>query len=166
MKRNRKKGNSEKAAGKSGSVHAAAGPQAEEPTYSRWAAFEAAVLSKVKDPKKCMKVIAQRQARVDDDSNEADLVAAHIRKKLKDNSEDPDTCCIFFMTPEITRWLQEATGTKLPINKATPYLRALAIPELRYTKKNGVPGWVWRGPRAKAKQSAVAFSKLGFFPSY
>jgi hypothetical protein len=138
--------------------------QQDEPAFSRWALFEGAVLSKVEDPAKCKRVIAQRQSQVDDDSNEADLVAAYIRKKLRDKQQNPGTCCIFFTTAEITAWLQEATGTKLAINKATPYLRTLAIAELRYTKKNGVPGWVWRCPEGRPGKAATMFSKLGYIP--
>jgi hypothetical protein len=139
-------------------------PQGGGGTFSRWAKFEEAVLAKVEDPEKCKKVIALRQAQIDDDANEADLVAAYLRAQLREQKEDPETCCVFMTTPEITKWLQDAIGSKLPINKATPYLRTLAIPELRYSKKDGVPGWVWRGRKAPVGATAKVFSKLPFDP--
>jgi hypothetical protein len=153
-----------KAEKQSGSIHVAAEPQQGEATFSRWALFEKEVLAKVKDPEKCKAVIAQRQAHIDDDSHEADLVAAYIRLRLCDERQNPDSCCFFFTTAEITTWLQQATGTKLPINKATPFLRHLSIPELTYSKKNGVPGWVWRGRKASKEQKSIVFSKLRFIP--
>ena len=134
------------------------------PSFSRWAAFEKAVLSKLNEPRECLRVIAQRQQQIDDDSNEADLVAAYIRKRLTDHNLDPDTCHVYMTTAEITDWLREAIGTKLPVNKATPFLRALAIVELRYTKRNGAPGWAWRGRNSKDTKGASVLSRLGIIP--
>ncbi len=138
-------------------------PQAET-TFTRWSSFEKAVLSKVANPEACKKLIAERQAEVDDDSNETDLVVDFFRQKLRDENQNPDTCCLFFTTAEITDWLQKATGNNLPINKATPYLRALSIAELSYSKKTGRPGWVWRGSHAKPKKTATMFNKLRLIP--
>ena len=138
--------------------------QKDEPAFSRWALFERAVLSKVANPEECKRVIALRQSQVDDDANEADLVAAHLRKRLRDKVQDPDTCCLFFTTAEITAWLQEATGTKLPINKTTRTCDLRQYAELSYSKKNGVPGWVSRGRGARPKAIATMFSKLGHTP--
>src|SRR4051794_28554899 len=107
MKMKDKKGKPAKAAEaskKSASLHADVKPEKAEPVFSRWALFEEAVLSKVKTPEKCKKVIAQRQSQVDDDSCEADLVGAHIRNKLRAKKQDPATCAIFFTTAEITDW--------------------------------------------------------------
>ena len=146
----------------------ATGPGGKHPEvaspYSRWAAFEEQVLARVEDPEKCMEVIARRQSQVDADSNEADLVAAYFRQQLHEARQDPQRCCVFLSTAEITKWLQEAIGSKLPINKTTPYLRALGIPQLRYTKKNGAPGWVWRGAKAPVGATAKAFRTLDCDP--
>jgi hypothetical protein len=129
-------------------------------TYSRWAPFEKAVLAKLTNYAECLTVIAQRQAQVDDDSNEADLVKAHLQKRLRDHELDPETCCVFFTTAELAAWVQEAIGSKLAINKTTPYLRTLGVAEMRYSKKSGVPGWVWRGLQARPGEPAKAFGKL------
>lgn len=134
--------------------------------YTRWAAFEHAVLAKVSDPDKCRKVISRRQTEIDDDSKEADLVAAYVRSKLQRAKLDPDTCCVYWTSAEVTEWLVAATGAKIPVNRATPYLRALSIPELRYTKKNGVPGWIWRGARAKKSATSVVFRKLKYIAAF
>jgi hypothetical protein len=131
---------------------------------SRWALFEDDVLSKVKNPEDCKRIIAQRQAQVDDDSHEADLVASFIRKKLQDNRQDADTCCLFFTTAEIAAWVNEALDSRKPLanNKVTPYLRPLGIRELRTSKRDGVPGWVWRGRAAKPGQTPISFSRLPY----
>jgi hypothetical protein len=132
--------------------------------YTRWAAFERAVLSKVADPQKCRETILRRQQEVDADANESDLVAAYFRVQLRKRELDPETCVIYWTTAEVTEWLAAATGTKLPVNKATPYLRTLSIAELRYTKKTGVPGWVWRGRKAGKAQQPIVYSKLPYIP--
>src|SRR5262245_11576821 len=75
------------------------------PEFSRWALFEAQVLAKVKFPEKCKKVIAKRQSQVDDDSTEAELVAACIRLKIRQKGQNPEVCCLFWTTAEITVWL-------------------------------------------------------------
>jgi hypothetical protein len=135
----------------------------QEAPYTRWAAFEDAVLAKVKGPDRCRELIRKRQAEVDDEANEADLVAAHFRLELREHDLDPARCCVFLSTAEVAEWLA-AAGIKIALNKITTYLNTLTIPELRYTKKNGVPGWVWRGPKAEKKARAVMFSRLPYVP--
>lgn len=132
--------------------------------FTRWGPFEGAVLAKLKKPARISRLIAKRQTDVDDESNEADLVASYFRRKLGNNRLDPSSCCVFLTTAEVTEFLIIATGTKIPVTRATPYLKNLVIPELAYTKKNGVPGWVWRGPKAGKKQRSVVFAKLNCIP--
>lgn len=133
-------------------------------TQTRWAAFEAAVLSKVSNPQKCLETILRRQQEVDDETTESDLVAEHFREVLRDQKCDPDTCCVYWTTAEMANMLNAAIGVKTPINKVTPFLRILAIPELKYSKKDGKPGWVWRGAKAKPNQSSAVFAKLKCLP--
>src|SRR4051794_7800276 len=93
------------------------GPSEEPASFSRWAMFEKGVLSKVEHTEECKQVIAERQAQVDDEANEADLVAAHFRAQLREHRLDPETCRVFFTTAELTEWLVQATGMKsLAIN--------------------------------------------------
>jgi hypothetical protein len=130
--------------------------------FTRWSAFEAAVLAKLCDPDSCRETILRRQGEVDDETNEAELVASHFRSELRVRGQDPAACCVFLTTGEATEWVQEATGAKIPITRTTPYLRTLAIVELRYTKKNGVPGWIWKGLKAGRKDKSVPLSTLRF----
>jgi hypothetical protein len=141
-------------------------PLEDQTAPSRWALFEDNVLSRVEKPEDCNRIIAQRQAQVDDDSHESDLVASFIRKKLHDNRQDADTCCLFFTIPEITAWINEALDSRksLANNKTTPYLRTLAIAELRYSKREGTPGWVWCGRSAKRGQTPISFNRLPYLP--
>jgi hypothetical protein len=59
--------------------------------YSRWSIWEQAVLSRVPDPSECQKVIEERQAEIDDDQTEADMVRAGIREELIRRGHSPDT---------------------------------------------------------------------------
>jgi hypothetical protein len=111
-------------------------------------------------------VIAQRQLDVDDDANIADLVAAYFRNQLKREGQHPETCNVFVPTTTVAEWLVAATGAKIRINRATPYLKMLSIPELRYTKQNGTPGWVWRGPQAAKTQQLVFLGAHRVSPLY
>ncbi|MEI7686804.1 MAG: hypothetical protein WCL32_17430 [Planctomycetota bacterium] len=138
--------------------------QPQAASYSRWAMFERDVLTKVGDADKCMALVAERQQQVDDDANEAELVASFIRMRIREDGHNPESCCFFFTTGEITGWVQDATGSKLPINKTTPYLRTLAITELRYSARGSGPGWVWQGKKAKANATALRYSKLRSMP--
>jgi hypothetical protein len=140
---------------------AAATPEAAAGTgsapYTRWAAFEHAVLAKLKNPDEVRATILERQREVDDERYECELVAAYIRRRLKSARYDPDTACVFMSTAELTEWLELATGDRKHVTRTTPYLTALAIPELRRSTKDGVHGWIWRGATAPRKATAEWF---------
>src|SRR5262245_33462992 len=58
--------------------------------YSRWGAWEAGVLSRVDDPAEAQKVIAERQADVDEDAGEAATVRDGFRAELLRRGHRPD----------------------------------------------------------------------------
>jgi hypothetical protein len=132
--------------------------------YTRWAVFEQAILNKLEDPQKCRETVLRRQREVDDEACESELVSAYFRSQLRRHGQDPETCCLYWTTAEVTELLNTATGMRIAVNRATHYLRALSIPQLAYTKRDGVPGWVWRGPKANRRQHPVVFSKLPYAP--
>ena len=58
--------------------------------HIRWAAWENAILSTASDPLKCQEVILQRQMEADGDQDEADLVVAELRRRLRRIGKNPE----------------------------------------------------------------------------
>lgn len=112
---------------------------------TRWAAWEAGVLSRVGLVNLCQEIIVARQAAVDDDTEERDVIADFIRDELMRNGWSPETEAVFMPSLLIAKWIGEATNQKaLPTNRASSHLATLGIPELQKSRR-GKPGWVWRG---------------------
>lgn len=130
-------------------------PGAKLPRFSRWSAWERAVLSRVADPSEAQKVVEERQREVDDDAAEADVVRSGFVAELKRHGHDPERGAVFIPAGEAARIVAEATGEKRATNKATTYLRMLAIPELRKSAESGARGWRWVGKAAAPETSAL-----------
>jgi hypothetical protein len=56
-------------------------------------------------------------------------------------------------------WLRAATKKHRGTSQATAYLQGLRIPALSKTKKDGRPGWRWRGPQAPADATMSRLEK-------
>jgi hypothetical protein len=121
---------------------------------TRWARWEQDVLSRVEDLGGCQELILARQAAIDDDENEKDLVAGHFREQLVALHWNPDTDHVFIPTGIAAQWVEAATGEKRPTNRASSYLRALGVPELRKSGDGGRRGWRWRGAGCPASTPA------------
>jgi hypothetical protein len=130
----------------------------------RWPTWQHQVLAKVNDPDKCERLNQSRQEVLDDDAHERDLVVAEFRERLLDKRVEPDRAVVFIPIFVLADWLKLATGEQKALNKVTAYLRTLAIPELRYLKRNGTPGWVWRGCKASTKAKATTFDAIATSP--
>lgn len=115
---------------------------------SRWAAWEAEVLAKVEDPQACQAAILQRQAMVDDDASEAEMVADQFRAELTRRGLDPATGYVFVPRPLARAWLEAALGEPLKMSKARAVLNGMGIPQLHESASGGTRGWCWRGPQA------------------
>lgn len=122
-------------------------------TFTRWADWEQAVLSRVNDPEKCQQLIRQRQQTVDDDATEALLVAAEFRQELQRRGFDPDTACVFVPARVAAQLLKKATGVHRATNYASRHLGMLKVSELSKTAKDSMPGWRWRGSKADEDQT-------------
>ena len=117
--------------------------------FSRWAAWEKAVLAKVDpDGKASPPLVASRQGEIDDDAEEAQLITWQFRDELQRLGHDPDCTCVFIPSKTAALWLKHATGDHWPTNRASGHLATLGIPELQKSKKNGCPGWRWGGKNA------------------
>jgi hypothetical protein len=132
------------------------GPKAELARYSRWSSWEAQVLACVEDPGACQRLTAGRQAGIDGDQEDADLVRDALVAELRARGHDPDTDVIFLPSAEAARIVNDATGEKRATNKASAYLGTLAIGELRKGSwSDGSRGWRWLGRGSSPGQAAV-----------
>jgi hypothetical protein len=98
------------------------GPKPELARYSRWGAWEQEVLACVPRADVCQVVIVKRQAEVDGDQEDSDLVRGAFVAALRTNLHDPDTQVVFIPSSEAARIVNEATGECRPTQRATSYL--------------------------------------------
>jgi hypothetical protein len=113
--------------------------------YSRWSAWEQAVLARVADPAAAQKAIEERQAALDDDQAEADVVRLAFVQELRRRRHVPEREAVWIPTAVAAAIVNQATGEKYPVNRAAVYLRTLSIQELRKCDYKGLRGWAWRG---------------------
>jgi hypothetical protein len=118
--------------------------------YSRWSAWEAAVLARVAEPAECQKVIAERQDAIDDDQAEAALVREGFVRELQRRGHDPEAEAIWIPSADAAAFVNAATGEQYPVRRASVYLATLTIRELRKSDVNGSRGWCWRGLQCPA----------------
>jgi hypothetical protein len=138
--------------------------------YARWGAWEAAILARLPEPAECQTVIAERQAAVDDDAAEMDIVREGFIEELRTNgrTEDympcfPESGAYWIATKDVGRIVNLAIGEKRFGNKATAYLKTLGVPELRESRRGRGRGWVWRGKEAarESPPAKVTFDATG-----
>lgn len=110
----------------------------------RWTTWSAFVLSKVENASRCEALILRRQVEVDDDQDEANLFAENIRRNIRRRGKKPDICHLKIPTRLIREWLAEIEPVSL--NKVTPLLKKLGIPELRRPARTSKESyWIWKG---------------------
>jgi hypothetical protein len=137
------------------------GKKAELGNFTRWSSWEKEVLACVPDPVACQKLLAERRAAVDADQEEADLVRGAFVAALTAVHHDPEKAVVFIPSAQAAQIVNEATGEVRPTQRATVFLKTLAIPELR--KGNGVDGsrgWRWIGRESEPGQAAVPFDSV------
>jgi hypothetical protein len=128
--------------------------------YSRWAAWEDAVLSRVAEPGEAQRVIEERQAAVDDDQAEADLVREAFCQELERHQHNPDTEAVWIPSVTVAKIVNEATGEKFATTRAGNYLKTLSIDELRRSDRKGQRGWAWRGQKTCPDTACVPFDDM------
>jgi hypothetical protein len=117
--------------------------------YSRWSAWEKAVLSRVAEPSDCQKVIEDRQAAIDDDQDGAEEVRAGIHAELLRRGHDPDAEKIW-VPSQVAAALVNKIENELhrPYPRAMAHLYTLNIPEIRKSNRGDRGGgctWTGRG---------------------
>ena len=102
-----------------------------------WAAWEAGVLSRVGDPKKCQQVIAERQDAIDAAAAESATVRDAFRAELERRGFDADFAAVWMPSAMVASILGAATGERYPVNRASVFLGTLSIEELRKGDREG-----------------------------
>jgi hypothetical protein len=115
--------------------------------FSRWSSWEASVLSRCANPEAAQQLIAQRQGEIDDDSAEAEVVREEFVSELRRRGHDPEAEGVRLPSKAVAEVVNQAKNDKMAPNKASAYLRTLAIPELHKSDRSGDRGWAWKGAR-------------------
>jgi hypothetical protein len=124
--------------------------------YSRWAAWEQAVLARVKDPAAAQKAIVERQGALDDDQAEADLVRQEFVRELDRRGHKPEEEAVWIPAKPAAAIVNQALDEKYPVNRAGVYLGTLTIAELRKSNRSDWGrGWCWRGARCPLDAAMV-----------
>lgn len=91
-------------------IAALRGPTFPLDQYSRWGLWERDVLEKLPDPGEAQRVIQERQAALDTDTEEVCIIEEHFRRQLLDLRYAPDTERVFIPSRIAVAWLNEATS--------------------------------------------------------
>ena len=113
--------------------------------YSRWPDFENEVMRAVDPTLEIMSTVSKRQAEIDDDDEETRLVRAQFRDELQRRGHDPDTDWVFIPSRIGAAWYLSATGERNAVNVAARRINTLGVRELKKSRRNGSPGWKWKG---------------------
>jgi hypothetical protein len=87
--------------------------------YSRWGAWERAVLARMPEPEELQRVIAERQAILDADDSEAADIEDHFRRELEKLGYDPTTDSVHVPNEVARTWYGRATGAQATTTAAT-----------------------------------------------
>lgn len=123
--------------------------------YSRWGAWEAGVLSHVNNAAECQNVVETRQAAIDDDQDEQDLIREAFREAMVQRGYCPDSQVVLFPSRLVAGIVEQATNEKRATNKTSAYLRTLGITELRKSNRATARGWIWHGKNAPSGTTAM-----------
>jgi hypothetical protein len=120
--------------------------------YSRWSTWEQAVLSRVAEPSECQAVIEERQAVVDIDQTESDIVRAGFRDELIRRGHSPDSETIWLASEDAAKLVNRIENEdRRPFNRAMSHLYTLAIPEIRRSNRGARGrGCEWVGQAARS----------------
>lgn len=87
-------------------------PQTRLPKYSRWATWEAAILSRLQNPAECLDLILARRSEVDVEEEEGNQIEELFREKLEELDYEPDRDDVFIPSKIAAMWYQDATGDR------------------------------------------------------
>jgi hypothetical protein len=93
--------------------------------HSRWATWEAQVLSKVDHPDDCLSLILDRRGAVDVEQEESEILEDYFAYKLTWLGYDPERDDVFIPNDMAARWYNEATGEQRKVTGVTRALKQL-----------------------------------------
>ena len=134
-------------------------PTGELPSYSRWATWEAAVLSRLPEPADAQKVILERQGTVDVEREEAEVIHDFFQHQLKTLRYNPELEIVFIPSAVAARWFNWATGETKNVIATSRALKQLCdegrLSGLRPNagRANG-RGFLWTGEHADVAEQA------------
>jgi hypothetical protein len=123
--------------------------------YSRWGLWEQSILAHAADPEACQAHIETRQAAVDDDQDEQDLMREVIAEAMQERGLSAASSVVLIPSRVAAELVERATGERRPVNKASAYLKTLGITELRKSDRAEARGWIWRGKGADLARPAT-----------
>ena len=94
--------------------------------YSRWAAWEEAVLCRLPKPAESQKLIIERQASCDADQDESDLIEDYFRSRLHGLGYDHERHSVRIPVTTVAQWYNLATGDKQKTQGVTKRLKQYA----------------------------------------
>ncbi len=94
--------------------------------HSRWATWEAAILSRCEHPDQCLDLILDRRGAVDVEAEESEIIEDAFAGKLAWLEYDPDTADVFIPNDLAARWFNQATGDNKRVTGVTRTLKQLA----------------------------------------
>jgi hypothetical protein len=133
-------------------------------SVSRWSSWEAEVLARMPEAATCQRVIAERQAEIDADEEELSLVREAFKRELRESGHSTESEIVFIPNPRVAEIIERATGEKRAPNRASAYLAAVGVPELRRSKRGPVKAWKWVGPDADPAAKMVEIGPRSFDP--
>lgn len=118
--------------------------------YSRWASWEKDVLSRLADPSEAQALIAERQAVVDVEQEESDIIEDFFATQLRKLGYDAERDIIHVPVAVAARWFNWATGEKRGVTGASTTLKQMSKEgKLRLIQENPSRargrGFLWSG---------------------
>ncbi len=132
-------------------------PQAELARYSRWATWEAGVLSRLPDPSEAQAVILERQGAVDVEAEEADAIGEFFKQQLERLDYSTDREVVLIPSSVASRWLNWATGEQRSVIAGCRTIKQLCE-ERRLVRlaasagRGNGRGFVWSGELADVEE--------------
>ena len=122
--------------------------------FSRWGAWEADVLSRLRNPERIQALIAARQADADTDADDAELVREAVEAMLVRCKHVPSDSVVNIpsirLGPVVAKALGRSDG-----NAALKYLKSLAVPCLTPERDKNRRFWRWAGPDSNMHGSRI-----------
>ena len=111
---------------------------------TRWAAWEREVLARCTNRLGAVQsLVRERQADLDVDDDEVDLIREAFREEVAKRDKQPDTSSMVFSSSEVAELLQRVLGVPYSTIKASRHLGRLGIPELTKYDRKDRRGWLW-----------------------